>query len=112
LLRENLETITQQRDSGPSSTTAAVLESQLAEEKAERKKERFFLLSAISALIWVLISIALNNSWLSTLLFVVLLVWLIGLANWLEVPWVVRHYEECLAWMTRKSNKNFEQETE
>ena len=44
--------------------------------------------------------------WAFTFLNILLLILLIGLANWLEVPWVVRHLEACLAWMTKKMGNN------
>lgn len=94
-----LEPIIRARDEGPSSTTAAALESQLQGERAERRCERFFWALAVLALVTVLIT-ALAPWQSSVLCLLFSLVIAIGLGKWLEVPFVVAHLER---WYDRAS---------
>jgi hypothetical protein len=104
-----IEAVVAPRDEGPSSTTSAVLESQLSGERAERRVERFFFLFVIAIMFDAILYKYLDNGWAFTVLTVMILILLIGVANWLEVPWVVRHLEACLAWMSgRKPNNETE----
>jgi hypothetical protein len=85
------------------------LESQLSGERAERRVERFFFLFVISILFDAILYKYLDSGWAFTVLTVMILILLIGVANWLEVPWVVRHLEACLVWMSgRKPNNETE----
>jgi hypothetical protein len=83
-----IDRLVEQKDSGPSATSAAALELKLEEEQSQRKIERFF---------WILLSTILGDCVLFKFLdsaggnlFVGLLslILLIGCAHWLEVPWV------------------------
>lgn len=84
------------RDEGPSSVTAAVLESQLQEERANRKTERFFFIFAVTLLADAIL-IKFLEDWLATLFIIVFsIILILGLAHWLEVPQVIRPLERLL----------------
>lgn len=103
-----LEPVTNTRDEGPSSTAAAVLESQLSEERAQRRCERFFWALAVLALLTVLITtLAPWQASIVGLLFSLLIA--IGLGKWLEVPFIVAHLER---WYDRASVTQSKNETE
>lgn len=105
---KSLEQITRARDEGPSSTTAAVLESQIQEERAQRRCERFFWALAVLGLVSVMMSaLAPWHASLLCLLFSLLIA--IGLAKWLEVPFIVAHLER---WFDRASITKNKNETE
>jgi hypothetical protein len=76
------------------------LESQLSDERAQRRVERFFFLFVIAILFDAMLSKYLDSGWAFTVLTVLILILLIGVANWMEVPWIVRHLEACLSWMS------------
>lgn len=81
------------RDRGPSSITAAELEGQLSELKATVKIERFFWVFGISVLLYILaLKLDLGMTGAAVVGFL-LIVFLIGLAGHLQVPWVVKHLE-------------------
>ena len=96
-----IEVVLSKREVGPSTETSAVLEAQLAQEKAERKKERFFSLFA-----FILVAdyyVGINAGWWPyTVVTILLVIFLIGMANWMEVPWVVRHLEALFAMLSRR----------
>lgn len=81
------------RKADAASRSAAVLESQLQEEKAERRIERFFWIFGLTVLSDVLIYKILDSNFIFILFFSLELAGLIALANWLEVPWIVRPLE-------------------
>jgi len=99
-ISREIDVVVSKRDAGPSSTTSAVLESQLSEEKAERRVERFFFIFAVSILLDVIFFKFLDSGWAFTVITVLVLIMLVGVANWMEVPWVVRHLELCLSWLS------------
>ena len=74
---------------------AAALQEQIEQQRTERKQERFFWFFAVSSLLNVIFfSLA---PWLAASCFLLFsLVGLIGLAKWLEVPWVVTHLTKML----------------
>lgn len=89
-------------------SAAAALEAYIEQQKTERKQERFFCLFTVCALINTLISALTTwHTWLVLMLFTLIL--LIGVATWLEVPWVVRHLER---WLERLSRSKADDETE
>lgn len=78
----------------PVESAAAALEYQIEHLRTERKQERFFWLLAVTALLNVgVASIGVANE-VVFLLFS--LIFLIGAAKWLEVPWIVYHLEKWL----------------
>ena len=105
---KSLEPITRARDEGPSSTTAAALESQLQQERAERRIERFC---------WIFVYVASINvvaSWLapaatSVLCLIFSLLAIILFAKWLEVPFILPQIER---WYDRITATSKPTETE
>ena len=77
------------------SSAASLLESQIANEEAERRKERFFWIFAITTMINAGV-VLVNDSLAVILIFLMSIVFLMGMANWLEVPLVVRNLERLL----------------
>lgn len=93
----DLPAVLSKRDDGASSTAKAQVETELAEEKAERKRERFFYLTGIIVLVDCILFKFLDANLPNLFIVLVSLAIMIGLANWLEVPWVVRPLEAILA---------------
>lgn len=100
--QDDIAKIIKRRDSGPSALTASRLAADLDKEKADRKVERFILLSIIGFFIWVSSAIALNNGWLSTLSFVFFIIIVKVLAHACEVIWVTENLQELIDWCLRK----------
>jgi hypothetical protein len=87
------------------------LESQLSHEKAQRKTERFFWIFVVVFLVEAYL--ASNVGWWQfTLVTALAIVFLIGIANWMEVPWIVRHLEACLAIASNRFKSDASKETE
>ena len=87
---------------------AAGLELQIEQLRAERKIERFFWLFALVAITTTfIVSFVPWGAGATLVLFA--LIFLIGAARWLEVPWVARHLER---WFDRASMTKARNETE
>jgi len=76
----------------PIENAVAALQEQIEQQKTERKQERFFWFFTVTALLNVLFS-SLAPWHAATVFLIFSLIGLIGLAKWLEVPWVVTHLE-------------------
>ena len=84
----------------PIDNAAAALQEQIEHQRTERKQERFFWFFAVTALLNVLFFTL--APWAAAICFLLFsLVGLIGLAKWLEVPWVVTHLER---WLEKAGN--------
>jgi hypothetical protein len=79
------------KDKGPSAESAAVLESRLEEERAQRKIERFFWIMAITILFDCILFKLLASPFPEGFVALLSLILIIGCAQWLEVPYV-SHY--------------------
>lgn len=84
----------------PVEKAAAELGQQLETIKTERKQERYFWIFCVVALLNVIV-ISFAPVLASGTFLIFSLIALIGLASWLEVPWIVRHLER---WLDRTHN--------
>jgi hypothetical protein len=82
-ISREIDVVVSKRDPGPSSTTSAVLESQLSQEKAERRVERFFFIFTISILLDVIFYKFLESGWAFTVITVLIIMGLQG------IEWVI-----------------------
>lgn len=89
------------KDEGPTSQTAAALEEALSDEKKDRRAERFYLLSVIGLLLWVICAMAMKNTALSMALLAVIVALEIGLAYRLTVTAVIQPLSQLLSSLTR-----------
>lgn len=69
----------------PTDDVAAKLESDLQQERDSRREERFYWVISLTVVINVLIFNALESPWGMLSIFLLQLIGLIGLANWLGV---------------------------
>ncbi|GAB0117474.1 hypothetical protein Acid7E03_15460 [Acidisoma sp. 7E03] len=83
------------KESTPSALSAAALESRLEEEKAQRKIERFFWLLGVTVLIDCILFKFEGTVLPNAFIILISLVFLIGCARWLEVPWVYVFLVQC-----------------
>jgi hypothetical protein len=90
---------------------AAVLENQLLECKANFNKERFVYIFTIVTLVDVCIGWSAPSSVFATLIVASIII-LIGLANWLEFPWVVENLGRWLTMIERRFSGQKQDETE
>jgi hypothetical protein len=97
ILSQQIKIIIQKRDSGLSASTSAALEPRLQQEKSERRIERFFWILAVTILGDCILMKFMDSVFSSLFIILLSLVLLIGMAQWLQVPWIVRHLEALLA---------------
>lgn len=90
---QSTSVIFSKRDRGPASISSAALEAQLQNEKTERRIERFFWIFALSIFLEVFLYKFLDSNFAFGLITCLVLAGLTSLANWLEVPWIVRFLE-------------------
>jgi hypothetical protein len=88
---------------------AAQLELQLEKEKTERKQERFFWMMGAGTLVGVLAS-GLGHG--ATLIFTIFfLLFLLALAKWLEVDWIIKPLSDVLRRFLPKNRDTENSET-
>jgi hypothetical protein len=90
---QSTSVIFSKRDRGPASISSAALEAQLQNEKTERRIERFFWVFSLSIFLEVFLYKYLDSNFAFGLITCLVLAGLTSLANWLEVPWIVRFLE-------------------
>lgn len=92
----------------PVEAAAASLQAQLEQMRAERKQERYIWIMAVNALGFCLATVAVPGPAAAVLLVFIILELLV-LARFLEVPWIVTHLER---WFDRVSATKRSSETE
>jgi len=84
---------------------AASLEDDVQSLKAEFKRERFVYIFSVIVLFLLFVG-SVGNESVFVLAIIAALILLIGLANWLQFPWVVvnlqRWHDLCFLWMQKK----------
>jgi hypothetical protein len=90
---------------GKLANSAASLESKLEEEKSQRKIERFFWILALSIVSLCLLIKFLDNTLGTLFLMLLCIILLIGCAQWLEVPWIVKHLETVFKIISRRLDR-------
>jgi hypothetical protein len=100
-----IELLAEQRDRGPTAITAAILESQLEQEKAQRKIERFFWILPLTVLGSGMLVKLVNSFLFTAFIIVIAIVSLIGFARWLEVPWILIYLERAFARFSQSSGR-------
>lgn len=86
----------------------AALEEQLEDIKTDRKKERYFWIFVVTALLNVIIA-SFAPTFAASIMLLFSLVMLIGIAKYLGVPWVVVHLE---SWFSKICSPTKPGETE